>query len=107
VVSTSDDFGHKDFKIIATMGRRGGVFMPGEDSMGCIAAIGDAGASGTIGPGEGIYLDNGDLDTHVRPSRAGILTSIFESITTEAPATLPHAEALTFTTLSRRLEELS
>ena len=63
--------------------------------MGCIAAIGDAGASGTIGPGEGRYLDNGDLDTHVRPSRAGILTSIFESITTEAPATLPQTEALT------------
>jgi hypothetical protein len=42
--------------------------MSGEDSMGCIAAIGDAGASGTIGPAEGGCLDNGGLDTHVRPS---------------------------------------
>jgi hypothetical protein len=37
----------KYFEIIATMALmaagRGVAFMPGEDSMGCIAAIGDAG----------------------------------------------------------------
>ena len=69
--------------------------MPSEDSMGRIAGIGDVGASGTLGPAEGRYLDNDDPDTYVRPSRAGILTSILESIATEAPAALPYTEALT------------